>query len=251
MFAEATFSSPVVDPECVVAAMAQTDAVSTASKRDAEEMEAEVVTRMPTDFHAMTDMAKFTVKQRKEAKGKVSFAVKYDGLQPFVDLTPGEDTWISMPFGVRLKFKQAEHWEAIFCLESAAMEWVTALEKKLEGEVRPLFPDRAWHSSLYNDLLSADVTLGDDGREAFATQMMVKLPGKDPVTGCTKEFLQPILDKNFELKHAKAKVVLKLVKIWISEKNIGVQWRVDIVVMKTQPAVKTVVPSGWGNMFKK
>lgn len=252
MFVEASYSNfPVVDPECDASAMAQFDAVSTASKRDAEEMEGEVVERVASDFHAL-DLAKFTVKPR-QYKGKELIAVKYDGLQPLVNMTPGPEDWLNLPFGIRqrrgVEAGKFAPWEAVLQLEDEALRWVSAVESRLEGEVLPKYPGKGWGKTLFNDLLTVEVALGEEDRGE--TRMGVKLPGKEVAMGSSEDFLRPILEKNFDLKHAKAKVVLKLTKIWVSEKNVGTQWRANILIMKVQPVAKVAMPTGWGDLFKK
>ena len=254
MFSEATLATSALDNSQAPEAMAD-DAASVASKRDAEALEEEVVIREPVDYRTLTELDKVTLKARSWKKTPF-LAVKYDGLKPFMNITPDDDEWLRLPFGLRWSnWKDLERLTATIELSEGFLTFVSKFEEKIKEEALKLHPQKAWKSSLYNDLLDADVGLGDpkdSENPGNETLFMVKVPGKDAVEGSKKAFLKTLMDKNFDFQNATVKVVLSVQKLWLQEAKMGLNWKVTSMMVQVAPKVKTTWPTGFkASLFKK
>jgi hypothetical protein len=253
MAAEAFGSKLPADPECLEAMDAAS--VTSAGKRD-EEMDVEE--RRPSDFSTLTDMSLVTLKPRTYA-GVPFLAVKYDGLQIYTNFTPKDEDWLRLPFGISTnvyKTKDGKTFESFSVrieLSEELLTVVSHLDAKIKDEALKLHPDKEWKAALYNDLLDAALVVTTDADPGLDdTQFMVKVPGKDPVTGGGAEFVTNMMKGNNNFQHAKVKLIMVLQKVWLNEKKMGVNWKVTAMMADVQPRIKRSWPEAFkADLFKK
>ena len=254
MFAE-DIGSKFQDPECLEA-MANDAASHSSAARQEEEMEC--AERIPCDFRSLTDLSLITLKKRTY-KQTGFVGVKYDGLQIFTNLTPDDDKWLRLPFGVKtdeMKTKEGKKFTTMSLrieLDDATLQAVSHLEGKLKEEALKLYPDKQWKSCLYNDIMDAALMVGDEEKNSHNnTLFMVKVPGKAPVEGSGDNFIRPLLESHGDFQNAKIKVVVVLQKMWVNDSKVGLNWAATAVMVDVPPKLKRSWPGTFkADLFKK
>jgi hypothetical protein len=270
MFAEFSgCSDPEFDSMAAMCTSPSSTSVGPAApKRDAEEMEEEVVTEIPAVNYGDLDAKKLVVKPRTFRQEPL-LSVRYDGNALLVTLTPGEDEWLRMPFGMDRvgmfvdkdmsicggKGKEYEALRVVFALPENVAEALMKIDAAVQAECLKLHPDKPWKPCCERQmsgeyLISASVVVKTRSEEDHGTTaMMVKLPGKAPKQGQGVAFLKPILDGHNDLKGRNAKAQLQLKKGYVAEKAAGLNFVVMALMVDVPAAPKAAWPASF--VFKK
>lgn len=251
------------------------------TKRSIEAANEQAVARvMAVVPFASIDETKLQVKSRGKTKNGHLLGVYYDGHgQLAINLTPEKTDWFTLPFGIdRQNFgnyarpeltinggQGAGEYEDLAMVVEITPDVAKVLENldyAARQQMSEIIPGLQWHSAIKlpkNDtganslMLTARVVVKSRVDEHL-TKFVVRPFAPEGSARKVMHFkgvesLKPAMEEYGDFRHAKAKIVLRVQKIWTKDNKAGITWQVAEMALDLQQKVNFVLENVFHDIF--